>query len=133
MNGRNTGTSRTVGCSARPSAQSNSSVNGGAKPVPDLLDRLDLEAERVGERLLRQPRVDPDPKLAERQLQQREAARRIEVVEHRRQARRGASSFEADRSRSTASLMRMVASSISGGSSSRFGQSSATVSAVSPT
>ena len=32
MNGRNTGTSRAVGCSPRPSAQSNSSVNGGRRP-----------------------------------------------------------------------------------------------------
>ena len=64
MNGRNTGTSRAVGCSPRPSAQSNSSAKGGFEAVPDLLDRFDLEPEGVGQRLLGEPRVDPDAKRA---------------------------------------------------------------------
>ena len=50
--------------------------------VPHLLDRLDLEPERIGQRLLGQPRADPDPKRARRQLEQGEAPRRIEMVEH---------------------------------------------------
>ena len=58
---------------------------GRPQAVPHLLDRLDLEPERVGQRLLGEPRVDPDAKRAGRQLEQREAARRIEMVEHRRQ------------------------------------------------
>ena len=38
---------------------------GRLEAVPDLLDRLDLEPERVGERLLGEPGVDPDAKRAE--------------------------------------------------------------------
>ena len=54
------------------------------------------------------------------------------MVEHAASTR-GASIFEAERSRSIASLMLMVASSTSGGSSRRLGHSSDTVSAMSPT
>ena len=71
---------RLLGAALRPVEQL-----GERRPqaVPHLLDRLDLEPERVGQRLLGEPRADPDPKRAGRELEQREAARRIEMVEHR--------------------------------------------------
>ena len=53
------------------------------EPVPHLLDRIDLEPERVGQRLLGEPRADPDPKRTGRQLEQGEPAGRVEMVEHR--------------------------------------------------
>ena len=53
------------------------------KSVPHLLDRFDLEPERLGQRLLGEPGIDPDAKRAERQLEQREPARCVEMVEHR--------------------------------------------------
>ena len=82
MKGRNTGTSRTVGCRPRPSAQSNSSVNGGFRPCQTSSTASTLEPECLGQRLLGEPRIDSDSKLAERQLEQREPARRVEMVEH---------------------------------------------------
>lgn len=51
--------------------------------MPDLLDGFDLEPERLRQRLLGKSSVDPDPKLAEREFQKCEAARRVEMVEHR--------------------------------------------------
>ena len=53
------------------------------EPVPDLFNRFHLEAERLGKRLLREPRIDADAQLAERELQQGIAAGCIEMVEHR--------------------------------------------------
>ena len=43
---------------------------GRAQPMPDFLDRIELEPERLGQRLLRQPGIDPDAELAERELEQ---------------------------------------------------------------
>ncbi len=53
--------------------------------MPDLFDRIELEPEGLGQGLLREARVDPDSKLAERQLQKREPARCIEMIEHARE------------------------------------------------
>ena len=60
-------------------------MKGGLQPVPDLLHRFDFEPERVGQRLLGEPRIDPDPQLAGRKLQQGETPGCIEMVEHRRE------------------------------------------------
>ena len=54
----------------------------GAEAVPHLLDSFDVEPEGIGQRLLRQPRADPDPERACGKLQQREPPGRIEMVEH---------------------------------------------------
>ena len=50
--------------------------------VPHLLDRLHFEAERIGQRLLCQPRADTHTQCAGRELEQREAPRGIEMIEH---------------------------------------------------
>src|SRR5216110_663236 len=55
-----------------------------AEPVPDLLDRIEFEPEGLSERLLRQPCINSDTKFAERQLQQCESSRRVEMIEHPR-------------------------------------------------
>jgi hypothetical protein len=51
--------------------------------VPHLLDRLDLEPERIGQRLLGEPRVIPT-RSAPVAASAARTARRIEMVEHRR-------------------------------------------------
>ena len=132
MNGRKTGTSRATGWPARPFRPVEQFAERRTQAVPDFLNRLDLETEGVGEGLLGQAGVDPDAQAAGGQLQQGEPARGIEMVEHRASTR-GASSFDADRSRSIASVMGMVASSTSGGSPGRPGHNRETVSAESPT
>ena len=61
MNGRNTGMSvhdRRRRAALAPVEQFG---EGRAKAVPHLLDPLDVEAEGVGQRLLRQPRRNADP------------------------------------------------------------------------
>ena len=50
--------------------------------MPHFLDRLDIEPEGVGQRLLGEPRRNADAQRAGGQLEDREAARRIEMVEH---------------------------------------------------
>ena len=85
MNGRNTGTSRAVGCVGAALGPVEQLGERRLEAVPHLLDRFDFEPEGVGQRLLGEPRIDPDAKRAGRQLEQREAARCIEMVEHRRQ------------------------------------------------
>jgi hypothetical protein len=55
------------------------------KAVPHFLHRLDLEPERIGERLLGEPCANADPELTRCELEQREPAGRIEMVEHRRE------------------------------------------------
>src|SRR5438309_11041371 len=52
--------------------------------MPDFLNRIELEAEGLSERLLRQPCINSDAKLTERQLQQCESSRRVEMIEHPR-------------------------------------------------
>ena len=52
--------------------------------MPHLLDLLDIEREGVGQRLLGEPRRNADAKRAGGKLQQREAARYVEMVEHLR-------------------------------------------------
>jgi hypothetical protein len=74
MNGRNTGTSRAVGC-RRALGPVEQSGERRLQAVPDLLDRFDSSAEALGQRLLGEPRVDPDAQRAERELEQRETAR----------------------------------------------------------
>ena len=53
------------------------------QPVPHFLDLLDVEPERVGERLLGQPRRNPDPKRPGGELEDRKPSRGVEMVEHR--------------------------------------------------
>ena len=50
--------------------------------MPHLFDRLDFQFESVGQRLLGKPRIDSDAQRAGRELEESEAARRIEMVEH---------------------------------------------------
>ena len=50
--------------------------------MPDLLDRIDLEPERAGQRHLGEPRRNADPERAGGELQQGEAAAGVEMVEH---------------------------------------------------
>ena len=52
--------------------------------MPHLLDLLDIEREGVGQRLLGQPRRNADAKRPGGKLQQRKAARHVEMVEHLR-------------------------------------------------
>ena len=58
------------------------------QPVPHLLDRLDIDFERIGQRLLGQARRNPDPKCAGGKLEQGIAPRHVEMVEHGGQHRR---------------------------------------------
>ena len=53
--------------------------------MPDLLDRIDLEIERLSQRHLGKSGGDADPKLARRQLEQGEAPGGVEMIEHLRQ------------------------------------------------
>ena len=57
-------------------------------PVPHLLHRLDIDAERIRQRLLGQPRGDADAQAAGRHLEQGEPLLGVELVEHARQRRR---------------------------------------------
>jgi hypothetical protein len=56
--------------------------------MPHLLDLIDIEAERLRQPGLGQPRRDTDAQRAGGQLEQGKAAGRIELVEHRRQRAR---------------------------------------------
>ena len=103
---------------------------GRLQPVPDLLHRLDIDLEGIGEGLLGVAGVDPDAQLPGGELEQRIAAGRVEMVEHRASAPPARRSGWPLAGGSTASLMVMVPSSHS---PSALGHSSDTVSARSPT
>ena len=100
--------------------------------MPDLLDRFDLEPEGVGECLLREPGVDPDPQRAGRELEQ---ANRPDESRWSSIARQHARRFEAGRRAQPVDRVGDADRRVVGSGSSRaeVGQSSATVSAMSPT
>jgi hypothetical protein len=50
--------------------------------VPHLLDRIDVEPERLRKRRLGEPRADPDPQLAGREFEQCIAAAGVQMVQH---------------------------------------------------
>ncbi len=60
----------------------------GPQPVPDLLHLVDIEPERLRQPGLGQPRRYADAQRPGRELEQSEAPRRIELIEHRRQRAR---------------------------------------------
>jgi hypothetical protein len=81
MTGRNGAAARLAGL-FRPAVEPGEERQiGRRKPVPQFLDLGHVLAAVIGERLLRQPRGDADAHAAGDQLQQRVAARRIEIVE----------------------------------------------------
>ena len=88
MNGRNTGTSSRGRLRRLALAPVEQLAIGRLQTVPYLLDLLDIEPEGVGQRLLGEPRRNSDAKRAGGQLEQREPARHIEMIEHFRQHRR---------------------------------------------
>ena len=47
--------------------------------MPDLLDRIEIQPKGLGDGVLGEPGVDPDTELAERELEDCEAARGIEM------------------------------------------------------
>ena len=85
MNGRKTGTFSAVGCGAAPLRPVEEGKVWRIDPVPDLLDRVDVEAEGLRQRRLGEPGGDSDPELPGRQLEQSVAAAGVEMVEHPRQ------------------------------------------------
>ena len=82
MNGRNTGMSRAVGWPAPALGPVEQFGKRRLEPVPHFLDRLDVERESVGERLLGEPGGDADAERTGGELQERESARTVEMVEH---------------------------------------------------
>ena len=50
--------------------------------MPELLDLDDVAAAERGQRLLGEPGRDADAQAARRELEQREASARIEMIEH---------------------------------------------------
>ena len=101
--------------------------------MPDLLDRIDVEPERLGQRDLGEPRRDADAQRAGGELEQGEAAAGVEMVEHRGERARRLGPAErgepldhvGEPQRAVVEIGRLVRR--------RSGQSSDTVSAMSPT
>ena len=132
MKGRKTGTSRAVGCSPLPFGPGEDRQIGRVDAVPDLLQRIDVELERLRQRDLGEPGRDADAQRPGGELEQGEAAAGIEMVEHPRQRRRRLRLAQASPAARPRAESRSVPSSRSQASSG-FGQSSDTVSAMSPT